>query len=246
MIKLHCIASGSKGNAVIIFNNDTTILIDCGITRSRLIEGLNEINKTIDDINFALFTHDHSDHIKGEKFIENEKKYTVLGVLNLELDHILKFFKVYKFGSFNITLLKTSHDATNSCGFLINDNDESLVYITDSGYLPSKTLKIIKDKTYYFIESNHDLNLLENSNRPKYLIDRILSKRGHLSNEDSANYMSKLIGVHTKEIILAHLSEECNRNDLAINTYKTIFTKNNINIDKLIIKCAEQSRSIDL
>ncbi|HBS10740.1 MAG TPA: MBL fold metallo-hydrolase, partial [Firmicutes bacterium] len=59
MIKLHCIASGSKGNAVIIFNNDTTILIDCGITRSRLIEGLNEINKTIDDINFALFTHDH-------------------------------------------------------------------------------------------------------------------------------------------------------------------------------------------
>lgn len=246
MIKLHCIASGSKGNACVIYNDETTILIDCGICKKRLVEGLNEINKSISDINYAFFTHDHSDHIKGEQFINKELKYSVLGVLDLDYDHVLKVFSQYNFGTFNICVLKTSHDATNSCGYLINDSDSSLVYITDTGYIPKKTLDVIKNKDLYFIESNYDDYMLQNSNRPRILIERISSKHGHLSNYDSVRFMSKVIGDKTKEIILAHLSEECNTEELALKTYINYFEDKKIDNSKIVIKCAKQYRSIDL
>ncbi|MBP5694230.1 MAG: hypothetical protein J6X03_02095 [Bacilli bacterium] len=144
-----------------------------------------------------------------------------------------------------MTPLKTSHDAINPCGFLIENDGEKLIYMTDTGTIPKKSLKYMVNADYYFIESNHDLDMLNNSGRPRFLINRIAGSYGHLSNEDSAYYMSGLVGPKTKKIILAHLSEECNTEELALKTYKYIFELRKVNYD-IDIVCAKQRESIDL
>ena len=245
MIKLHDIASGSKGNACLIYNDKTLILIDMGLTKVRLSAGLAEIGKTIDDIDFALFTHEHADHISGERFIDSNKKYSLEGTITLQKANILENYKEYSFNEFKITPLKTSHDATNPCGFLIEENGEKLVYMTDTGKILKKSLALMENADYYFIESNHDLDMLNNSGRPRVLINRIAESKGHLSNEDSAYFMTGLVGPKTKKIMLAHLSEECNTEELALETYKRIFALKGIKQD-IEIKCAKQRESVDL
>ena len=245
MIKLHDIASGSKGNACLIYNENTTILIDMGVSKKRLCEGLFEVKKKIEDIDYVLFTHDHVDHISGENFLPLNIKYALNGTITLQNSHILENFKQYRFGDFLVTPLKTSHDANNPCGFLIEENNQKLVYMTDTGKILKKSLKYMENADYYFIESNHDVEMLINSGRPKILIDRIIGIHGHLSNEDSAYYMTGLVGPNTKKIILAHLSEDCNTEEIALSTYKNIFSLKKVKYDIPIV-CAKQRESIDL
>lgn len=245
MIKMHIIASGSKGNCAIIYDENTKILVDLGITKARLVEGLNEINLSIEDIDFALFTHDHTDHISNEKILNSEKKYAIRWVLDLKEDNFLKLFKEYKFKSFNVIPLETSHDATASCGFLFKNGNEELVYITDTGVIPFSTLDYIMNKDYYFIECNHDIEMLLNSSRPTLLKERILSNRGHLSNEQCVYYLDKIIGNKTKKIILAHISEECNSTNKILKVFEEAASKNEI-FSKVEIKLAYQHYSIDL
>ena len=245
MIKLYDIASGSKGNACLIYNEKNIILVDMGISKTRLEEGLFEIGLNIDDIDFVFFTHDHTDHIAGEKFIPLSKKYALKGTITLQNSNILENYKEYAFGSFKVTTLKTSHDAINPCGYIFEDKDEKLIYMTDTGKILKKSLALMNNADYYFIESNHDLDMLYNSGRPQSLINRIAGIKGHLSNEDSAYYISGLIGPKTKKIMLAHLSEDCNTESVALETYQRIFRLKNIDY-KGEIKCARQWESVAL
>jgi phosphoribosyl 1,2-cyclic phosphodiesterase len=136
--------------------------------------------------------------------------------------------------------LNTSHDATNPCGYLIKDNDETLVYITDTGYIKEDTLSICKNPTYLILESNHDISMLIKSNRPARLKSRIMSDVGHLCNEDSAIFATYIIGSKTKEIVLAHLSEECNTEDKALKAYNKVFKKMKVSLNQIRIRCAKQ------
>ena len=240
----HIIASGSKGNATIIVSNKTVLLIDMGISLTRLTEGLEEINLSVKDITGALFTHNHTDHISGLKFISPKIMYALEGTLPTSLSNVVFPNEPFTVGDFTITPIKTSHDAINPCGFFIKDDKESLFYMTDTGVFLEDSLPIIKNPTYLIIESNHDIKMLLHTNRPFELKNRILSEYGHLCNEDSAIAAISIIGDNTKEIILAHLSEEANTPELALEAYDKIFNHFHINKDKYIIRCANQWKSL--
>lgn len=233
------VASGSKGNATLIGNNKTLILIDMGVSLTSLKDGLNELNKDIKDINGVFITHEHSDHIKGMRYIKDRKFYALEGTLK-DNYFPLKDKEWVNIDTLSILPIKTSHDAFNSCGYLIKDNEETIVYITDTGYVIDDCLKYIKNPTYLIIESNHDISMLVKSNRPQKLKSRIMSDEGHLCNEDSAIYASYILGDKTKEIILAHLSEECNTEQKALAAYKKIFTKLKVPHKNIKIRCAKQ------
>ena len=163
----------------------------------------------------------------------------------MQNSNILENYKEYTFGSFKVIPLKTSHDAINPCGYIFEDKDEKLVYMTDTGKILKKSLALMNNADYYFIESNHDLDMLYNSGRPQSLINRIAGIKGHLSNEDSAYYMSGLIGPKTKKIMLAHLSEDCNTEKVTLETYRRVFKLKNVDY-KGEIKCAKQRESVAL
>ena len=240
----HIIASGSKGNATVVVSSQTVLLIDMGITLTRLEEGLSEINLSLNDITGALFTHDHADHISGIRFLSPKIMYGLEGTLPSSLSNVVCLNKEFKIGDFTITPIETSHDATNPCAYLIKDKDSSLFYMTDTGVFVEETLPLIKDPTYLIIESNHDIKMLLHTDRPFDLKNRIMSDHGHLCNEDSAIAAVSIIGEHTKEIILAHLSEEANTPELAIEAYQKIFKHFGVSFDKYLIRCASQRVSL--
>ena len=240
----HIIASGSKGNATIVVSSKTVLLIDMGITLTRLEEGLSEINLEANDITGALFTHDHTDHIAGLKFISPKIMYALEGTLPSSLSNVVYLNKPFKIGDFEITPIETSHDATNPCGYLIKDKEESLFYMTDTGVFLEDNLPLVKNPTYLIIESNHDIKMLLHTNRTFELKNRIMSDKGHLCNEDSAIAAVSIIGDNTKEIVLAHLSEEANTPEVALEAYQKIFNHFGINMNKYLVRTAWQRQSL--
>ena len=239
-MKFNIIASGSKGNATIVSHNKTNILIDMGISLKRLTEGLKEFNLTVNDITAAIFTHNHGDHISGLKFLSPKIMYSLAGTLHSTLSNVVELFVPFTIGDFVITPFATSHDATNPCGFILEAGGEKLTYMTDTGVFLEQSKEIAYNPDYLIIESNHDIKMLLKTNRTYELKNRIMSDLGHLCNEDSAIACLEIIGPKTKQIYLAHLSEEANTPEVALAAYIKIFKHFKVNIDKYVIKCANQ------
>lgn len=242
-MRFNIISSGSKGNATIIQEKDTVILIDMGISLSRLEDGLKEFHLSMNDIDAAFFTHDHIDHIRGLKYISPGIQYALKGTLPTSLSHQIELYEEVKIKNLIIIPVPTSHDATNPCGYLVKSKSETLLYITDTGMMLEETINFTKNPSYIIIESNHDIKMLMNTNRTYELKNRIMSNYGHLCNEDSAIAVTEIIGPCTKEIYLAHLSEEANTPEVAIKAYQKIFLHFGVNIDQYKLVCSHQHHS---
>lgn len=241
-MKIRVVASGSKGNCSIIYTEQTTIVIDIGISKKKLVNELTIINKKFDEIDAFLITHEHSDHIKNIECLPIEKIYSREKTYKILKKNKLKLFKEITIKDFIIQPLKTSHDAASPCGFLITDklNGERLCYLTDTGFVPPRTISATINCEYYYIESNHDIELLETSNRPIYLKRRIACYKGHLSNVQCAEILFQVIGNKTKKIMLAHLSEECNREEIALETVRNYLINEGLIINNIEFTCAKQ------
>ena len=235
------LSSGSKGNTTYIETDNAKILIDAGNTCKYIINKLEDYQINPQEIDAILITHTHSDHIKGLPVLLKkinpciyitEKMHPYMEYL--ENYHIIKE-NIINIKDMIIDVIKTSHDTEESVGYIINNNDKSIVYITDTGYINQKYFNILKNKEIYIMESNHDIEMLNNSSYPFATRQRILSDKGHLSNYDSAKYLAKFIGDKTKYILLAHLSEENNTKDLAYNTLIERLDKERINVENIII-----------
>ncbi|MCR5491276.1 MAG: MBL fold metallo-hydrolase [Bacilli bacterium] len=245
MIRALFVCSGSKGNATLIDSGKTLIQIDMGTTLKRLKLGLAEMNKTIDDIEGVVFTHDHSDHIKGASMMAKRTPlYATEGTLDEYVDSLIFPGQEFEIGDIKIMPFKASHDAINPVNFVIQVGDERMAYITDTGIITEEGLSLIKDCDYYLMESNHDIMMEKKSHRPAYLIARVLGDEGHLSNVDSAHYACDVIGPHTKAIYLAHLSDDCNTHEVALDTYKRVFMEREIDIHNYDIRCTSQAKSV--
>ena len=148
-------------------------------------------------------------------------------------------------GDVNIDVIRTSHDVEDSFGYVVNNLDKSVVYITDTGYINQRYFDLLKNRNAYVFESNHDVEMLTNGRYPFELRQRILSDKGHLSNYDSAKYLASFIGDNTKYIILAHLSEENNTVSLAHNTLIMRLDKSKIDYSDIKIVEALQNKETD-
>ena len=225
-MKTKVIASGSKGNCAIVLCNNTNIIIDMGISYLTLKKSLEENSLSFDDFSGILITHCHKDHISGltslikktklnayipENMYESLKEY-------LPLEKCIFINDNFNINDLNIELIHTSHDAPSSVGFIFSYQGKSLVYVTDTGYINRKYLAKMVEKDAYIIESNHDEIMLMDGPYPRFLKERVISDQGHLSNTTTAKYLKKIVGKNTKNIILAHLSETNNTEELALET----------------------------
>lgn len=242
------LASGSKGNSTLITTDRVKILIDAGKNQKYLEKELNQINLSLKDIDYILITHTHADHTSSLKTIVKSYKPKIIltELMYQDLDY-LKNYENILFLTDNLELedlvidnIKTSHDTSDSRGYIITQGNSSVVQITDTGYLNQKYFKKLQNKTIYIFESNHNIEMLMHGRYPKWLKARVSSDVGHLSNESSAFYLTKLIGENTKEIILAHLSEENNTPELALETLNKEFAENNIKFSNIVVAKQEE------
>jgi len=246
------LASGSKGNSTLITTDRVKILIDAGKNQKYLETALNQINLSLKDIDYILITHTHADHTSALKTIVKSHKPTIVltELMYQDLDYLKNYENILlltdnlELEDLVIENIKTSHDTSDSRGYIVTQGNSSVVQITDTGYLNQKYFKKLQNKTIYIFESNHNIEMLMHGRYPKWLKARVSSDVGHLSNESSAFYLTKLIGENTKEIILAHLSEENNTPELALETLNNEFAENNIKFNNIVV--AKQEERTDL
>ena len=252
-MKVSVLASGSKGNSCYVKTDNGNYLIDIGTTCAYVEKQLKLLDEDIKQIKGIFITHTHADHVNGLKVLI--KKYNPIIYLTQkmyeELSNLIKINNYYILGknldieSLTITIIKTSHDTDDSVGYVFEENGHDFVYITDTGYINIKNHNKLANKNLYVLESNHDVQMLmDNPKYPYHLKQRILGDKGHLSNEDSAYYLSKFIGNKTKTIILAHLSEHNNTSEVAIETLHRVLKDNDKECDTIIV--AEQSKRTEL
>ena len=252
-MKIKVLASGSKGNCSLIETKSTRFLIDIGITYQRLKKELEKMNLNLDDIDALFLTHAHNDHTSGLKVLLKHTNFKIYAnkdiikelTVDIDKERIELYNSIMHLNSTELTIFKTSHDAKGSVGFLIIDDGSSLVYITDTGYLNRKYFKLLTNRNIYYIESNHDEKMLMDGPYPYYLKQRILSDEGHLSNETTSKYLKKLVGDSTKYIILAHLSEHNNKEELAYTTTR-VALQDRSDIKILVAKQNEALEEIEV
>lgn len=241
------VGSGSKGNSTIIYNKNTTILIDVGVTRKRVTDCLNSIGRSLDSIDAIFITHRHSDHCAHMS--KYEQLYSVVysgdeGVIDepYKKSNTLAPFQEIRIKDMVIRALPTSHDAPDSMGYVIHEDEtgENMLYMTDTGFIPEKDLSYMTNCDFYLIESNHDPRMLMTSDRTNYLKMRILGDKGHISNEQCSHYLSLVIGNKTREIGFAHMSEECNTQKLIIDTFQSMMRIQTGSIPNIILKIFSQ------
>lgn len=252
-MKIVVLSSGSKGNTTYIETEHTKLLIDAGNNTKYITEKLSLLNVSLKEINAILLTHTHKDHIAGLQVLL--KKTSAKVYLTKEMLMDLPFIENYSFIEKNDFLIQdiriqtifTSHDVSSSLGYHISYQNKTLTYITDTGYINQKYFDLLKDNNIYIIESNHDVEMLMNGKYPFELKKRILSDKGHLSNETASKYLCDLLGEHTKYIFLAHLSEENNTESLALQTLQKRLNQTKNHIEKIYIgKQNQMSEVIEL
>lgn len=238
-MKYYVLASGSKGNSTVIVHGDTKIVIDCGTTKKYLKNAFEEIDIDPQEIDALLVTHSHSDHISQLSMFKEIETYS-MQPLDVDVLHSVVPFECFQIKDLEITVLPLSHDCKDTIGFLVKSSEESLVYITDTGYVKSEVQEYIREADYYVFESNHDVEMLMDTNRPIFIKQRIIGDNGHLCNEDCAIILSDVIGENTKEIVLAHLSEQGNSEDVALDVVNEQLQKNKKDYATLSVSAARQ------
>lgn len=239
-MRIDLLCSGSKGNCCIIRSKETQLIIDCGSTKRYLTHSMQKVQANLKDTKALLVTHAHSDHIKQIKMFDSVPIFSYCSLEETNNHRVVEPLETFQIEDLSIRVIPLSHDSPKTVGYVIFDGMEKLVYITDTGYLANSNKSYLMDANYYIFESNHDVEMLMQTNRPLYLKQRILSPNGHLNNEESASNLVQLVGPHTSDIVLAHLSEEANTPKLALQALESTFAKKQVSLDKIRVQAATQ------
>ncbi len=228
MLRFYSISSGSRGNAVLVSSKKTNILIDCGLSGKKLAQGLALMDMTVQDLDAVLVTHEHSDHICGvgiaarmadAKVYANGPTWEAMeaGIGTLPEKNMLVFDtgREFEIGDIGIQSFHTPHDAAWSVGYTLEAEGKKVAIATDMGHITDAARTALTGCDAVMLESNHDLNMLQNGRYPLPLKRRILSEVGHLSNPDCAAFAVELVKNGTTALALSHLSEDNNLPQLA-------------------------------
>ena len=235
MMRICSIASGSSGNCVYVGSDTTHLLMDAGISGKRTETGLGELGIRLQDIDGIFLTHEHADHISGLGVLA--RKYGVpvygtrgtlgavrashsLGTIDEELFHCVQADEKVTVKDVTLYPIRTSHDAAEPVAYRISHDRKKIGLITDLGCYNDYTVECLRDLDVLYLEANHDINMLQVGPYPYYLKQRILGKKGHLSNEAAGKLLSRLLHDDMKAIVLGHLSQENNLPELAYETVR--------------------------
>lgn len=252
-MKICCLASGSRGNSTYIESNNTSILVDAGLSAKDLTLRASQMDIDLKNLSGIVVTHEHIDHIRGverlsklynipiymhEKSIERcPKLNAIFADANMDCD--------FEIGDLQISPFRLPHDSAYNQGYVVDDGKSVFAVATDLGAASDNVVKKLSRAECVLLESNHDINLLKNGSYPMALKQRILSSCGHLSNSDCAEVAATLALSGVKRLILAHLSEENNTPELAFEQTRLALEKNNIKEgEEIVVEVAMQYKPL--
>lgn len=256
-MRFESIASGSSGNCIYVGSDNTHLLVDTGISRKRTAAALRDIGLSMEDIDGIFLTHEHADHITGlpviarysdmpiyatRGTIEAVKRMPKCGGIDPERFVCVRADEPVEVGNLRVDPMHISHDAAEPVGYRVYEGKKKACICTDLGCYTDYTMQCLEDADVLLLESNHDINMLQVGPYPYRLKQRILGRRGHLSNASSGQLLSRVLNDHLRGIFLGHLSQENNYPELAFETVRCeiLFSENGYRAEELPIQVAKR------
>jgi len=245
-IGFNMVASGSAGNCSLIWDSDDLIIIDMGISRKRLNKRIEEL-KIVPSQKSLFISHEHSDHCSGVKNLKTKPEFDIYTrEMTGYAAGLRDFYRINGetvIGNFRIKAINISHDASDPVGYVVESSRMKISVISDLGVASPDLLEFIKGSHILALESNHDEEMLRNGPYPTSLKNRILGRFGHLSNDQTADVLEKVVLQDTR-IVLTHLSQKNNMPDLALEKARTRLADKHIPYKSL--ECATQENGSSL
>ena len=222
MLELCTLASGSSGNSLLVTDGRTHVLVDAGISCRRICTGLKELGVEPTELAGVLITHEHSDHISGLTTLTKQLRLPVYASpgTGRQLCYRIAFLEEllrpvapgegFSVGGLAIESFPTSHDAAESVGYALSAGGRKAAVVTDLGHVTQAVSDGIRGAELLVAEANHDEEWVRTGPYPYYLKQRVLGRRGHLSNEAGAELAWTAVKGGARTVVLAHLSHENN------------------------------------
>lgn len=224
-MRIASLGSGSRGNATIIEDGDTCILVDLGFSLKETVSRLRRIGREPEDVSAILVTHEHADHIHGvapfaRKF--GTTVYMTPGTFSAHTKGRIPDLKAvnchrgFRVGSLGIEPVPVPHDAREPCQYIVSSKGKRVGVLTDLGHITPFVQERYRDCDAMLLECNHDLDMLEQGPYPFSLKRRVGGIHGHLNNEQSAGLVQSVELGRLQHLILCHISEQNNKPELAV------------------------------
>ncbi len=226
-VQLTILGSGSAGNCALIESTQMCVLVDAGLSGKQISDRLAKIGRQLSDLDAILLTHEHNDHTQGLNVLCNRHHIPLYcnRPTAEEIAKTLPKFSAWHFfitghpfelGDLMVESFSIPHDAQDPVGFLIRANGSAICFATDLGHATRLVIERARAANIVVLETNHDLRMLQEAKRPWSLKQRIMSRHGHLSNDDGATAAAEIATDKLRALYLAHLSRDCNRPSIAL------------------------------
>ena len=216
-LRFCALASGSRGNALLVEHEDTLILVDNGLPLKTLVKRLDAVGRSVDDIDALLITHEHGDHSRGIRPLMRRHELTLWATPGTAqvVDAIddyerMRCDRELTIGSIDVQPFAVPHDAREPCQFVFNAGGQRLGLLTDTGHATPVVLKSLQSCDALAIEFNHDTGMLENGSYPESVKARVGSRFGHLSNKQTVDLLAEVVHPGLQWVVGLHLSESNN------------------------------------
>ena len=247
-MRVRSFASGSKGNCIAVRGGGELLLVDCGLSCRELTKRMAACGVSPSDVTGIVFTHDHSDHCAGLATFHRKYPEVPLYANGNTADAIAAAVGVddgwcvfetaepFEIGGLGVNTFSIPHDAADPVGYVFEEAESTLFVGTDMGVMTVAAREALSRATCAVIESNHDPVLLQTSDRPLSLKQRIAGRCGHLSNDQASDALREAIPQKLTVLLLAHLSSQCNADYLARESMERALKdlgRTNVNLDVL-------------
>ena len=234
MLKIASLGSGSSGNATLICDGDTRILLDCGFGLKETQRRLEILGLKGEDITAIVVTHEHSDHMKGVAYLSRKYAMPVFmtegtfrskdlsGLQNL---HFIHDYEAFNIGAIRVKPIAVPHDAREPAQFVFECNGLKLGVLTDLGMVTTHVREHYQGCDGLLVEANHDLNMLANGPYPASLRNRVSSNWGHLNNEQVLAFLNQLDLEQLQFLVVGHISQKNNSVDKVTQVLAPISSK---------------------
>jgi phosphoribosyl 1,2-cyclic phosphodiesterase len=231
-VSLTILGSGSRGNSTIVASSRTRILVDAGFSCKEIMRRMGVAGVRPETLDAMVISHEHSDHVDGVFVLARKLGVPVFMTegthqawwrwvrgkhpgKHLEKLESFSSGQAFQIGDIEVMPFTIPHDAVDPVAFTFRAEGIKVGIATDLGYLAENVKHYVKACDCLMIESNHDLEMLRTGPYPWAVKQRVLSKRGHLSNEALAEFLSEDYDGAAAYLVLAHLSENNNHPELA-------------------------------
>lgn len=250
MLRFTILGSGSSGNCTVVSSEETTLLIDAGLSAKQIGLRLEAAGFTPAALDGILLTHEHGDHTAGLEIFTKKWDVPVFvtPLTHESIEHQFRHSPRWKFMQtgtpFYIKDLKVEcfsvpHDAVDPVGFVLQDGESKLGFLSDVGFVTNVIRERLKGAHTLFLEANYDNDLLEaDTKRPWSTKQRISSRHGHLSNAQAAELVAAVAHDDLHQVVLGHLSEDCNHPDTAVGFIRSAL--NELSFTTVDVWCADR------